>query len=76
MQFNCRKDNQRLKYDENQEMLIWLTVTKIYFSLSTRYLDVSWRAWNYNTNRNNMPVNSFIKVYCIWHGFEVERDLL
>ena len=51
--------------DENQEMLIWLTVTKMYYSLSTRHLDVSCRAWNYNTNRNNMSVNSFIKAYSI-----------
>ena len=33
-------------------------------------------AWNYNTNRNNMWENSFTKVYWIWHGFEVEHDLL
>ena len=51
--------------DENQEMLIWLTVTKMYYSLSTRHLDVSCRAWNYNTNRNSMSVNSFIKAYSI-----------
>ena len=76
IQFNYVKDHHRLKYDENQEMLIWLTdenqemliwltVTKMYYSLSTRHLDVSCRAWNYNTNRNNMSVNSFIKAYSI-----------
>ena len=87
IQFNYVKDHHKLKYDENkemliwltdenkemliwltdenQEMLIWLTVTKMYYSLSTRHLDVSCRAWNYNTNRNNMSVNSFIKAYSI-----------
>ena len=76
IQFNYVKDHHKLKYDENKEMLIWLTdenkemliwltVTKMYYSLSTRHLDVSCRAWNYNTNRNNMSVNSFIKAYSI-----------
>ena len=76
IQFNYVKDHHKLKYDENKEMLIWLTdenkemliwltVTKMYYSLSTRHLVVSCRAWNYNTNRNNMSVNSFIKAYSI-----------
>ena len=29
--------------------------------------------WNYNTNGNNLE-NSFIEVYWIRHGFDVERD--
>ena len=33
-------------------------------------------SWNYNTNRNNMQWNSFIKVCWIWHEFEVECNLL
>ena len=28
--------------------------------------------WDYNTNRNNMQENSFITVFSIRHGFEVE----
>ena len=35
--------------------------------------------WNHGaiiTNRNNMKENSFIKVYWILHGLEVERDSL
>ena len=34
------------------------------------------RAWNYNTKKNNMSENSFIKVFWIWQAFEVERDSL
>ena len=30
------------------------------------------KLWNYNTNRNNMYENSFVKVYWILHDFEVE----
>ena len=32
--------------------------------------------WSYNRNGNNMYKNSFIKVYWIRYGFEVERDPL
>ena len=32
--------------------------------------------WSYNRNGNNMYKNSFIKVYWIRYGFEVERDSL
>ena len=34
------------------------------------------RTWNSNTNRNNICENSFIKIYWIRYGFEVERDSL
>ena len=39
---------------------------------------VIWYAlsWNYNTSKNNMLENSFIKVYWIGDGFEVEHDFL
>ena len=30
--------------------------------------------WNYNTTRNNIKENLFIKVYWIRHTFEVERN--
>ena len=32
--------------------------------------------WNYNTNWNIIQINSFIKVYWIWHVFEVECESL
>ena len=33
-------------------------------------------AWNSNTNRNEMQENSFINVYWIRHGVEIQRDSL
>ena len=43
-------------------------------------IPLSWKqscnAWNYNTNRNNISGNSFIKVFWNRHGLEVERDSL
>ena len=34
------------------------------------------KAWNSNTNRNEMQQNSFIKVYWTRHGLEIDRDSL
>ena len=36
----------------------------------------SLQSWNYNTNRNNISENFFIKVYWIRHDFEEEHDSL
>ena len=62
----------------------WLTFKFVNFSIgnfpaynesSCCVICMPWvEPWNYNTNRNNMWENSFIKIYWIQHGFEVECE--